>query len=203
MKKNWKPFLKKNDLQIKSKKLLLSSYLKLFNYNIKIKSFKDKNVKIITRDLIAAKNSVSILLFDPLKNLIMLVEQFRIGDYKRNPWTLEVISGTVNPCSKNVINFIIKETKEESNIRCLDIIYLLSYLNSPGISNEITYLYLGIFNSKRDENILGLSGESEELKTHLFDLDVALSLIGKGIINHPSSIISILWLKNKYYDILK
>ena len=203
MKKIWKPLLKKNDLQIRSKDFFYSSYLKLFNYNIKIKSFKDKNVKIITRDLIAAKNSVSILLFDPLKNLIMLVEQFRIGDYKRNPWTLEVISGTVNPCSKNVINFIIKETKEESNIRCLDIIYLLSYLNSPGISSEITYLYLGIFNSKRDENILGLSGESEELKTHLFDLDVALSLIGKGIINHPSSIISILWLKNKYYDILK
>lgn len=203
MKRIWKPCLKKDDLQIKSKKLLYSSYLKLFNYNIKIKLFKDKTDKFIKRNLIVSKNSISIILFDPFKEKILFIEQFRIGSIKKNPWTLEIISGTINKNKSNKISSVIKEIKEESNIECLDIIYLLNYMNSPGISNEMTFLYLGIFNSEKNKNIFGISSEGEEIKTHLYDINSAFYFINCGIINHPSTIIAILWLKNKYYDILK
>ena len=109
MKKIWKPSFEVNDLQIKSKKLLCSSYLKLLNYNIKIKLFKDKNTKIITRELFISKNNVSILLFDPYTKYILFVEQFRIGNIKKNPWSLEIISGNIDSGSDNILNSVLKE----------------------------------------------------------------------------------------------
>ena len=143
------------------------------------------------------------ILFDPYQNKILFVEQFRPTSMKKFGWTLETVSGTVESFTYNNICSVVKEVKEESNVLCLDIFYILNYFNSSGTSSELTHLYLGIFNSKGNNKISGLTSKSEEIKTHLYDLNTSLFLVKKGLINHPSSIISLFWLKSKYYDILK
>lgn len=200
MKKFWKTNFKKNDFQINCKKLFYYNYLKIYKYHIKIRSFESKNFNYIERDLLETNASVSILLFDPNKRLMLFVEQFRIGSVHHSPWTLEAVSGTT--VSSNNMLDAIKETKEEGDSTCVDIIKILDFDNSPGISNEKTYIYLGIFDSGNEKQILGNLSEHEEVKTHLCDIKSALQFIDIGIIRHSSTIIAILWLKTKYYDIV-
>ena len=47
-----------------------------------------------------------------------------------------------------------------------------------------------------------MKNELEDIKLHIYSLNDAIYFIRNGLIYHPSSIISILWLKNNYYDIL-
>ena len=201
MKRFWKPHFEKNDLKVKTKKILYSGYLHLVHYNIKFRLFKGKWSNFINRDLILTNNCISVLLFDPCKKLILFTEQFRIGNINNNPWTLEIISGAINNNS-GIIRTTIKEIKEETDSNYLDIIYLMQCQTSPGISSEKIHLFIGIFNAKKANKIFGLKKEGEDIKTHLYSLEQSLFFIKHGLIQHSPTIIAILWLKNYYYDIL-
>jgi len=52
--------------------------------------------QIIERELLVRHDAVCVLLYDPTKDKVVLIEQFRVGAIEHsNPWLLEIVAGLI------------------------------------------------------------------------------------------------------------
>src|SRR5699024_11867883 len=88
--------------------------------------------------------SSDLLIWDPKRAEVLLVEQFRVGALadERSPWCLEVVAGIADQEGEPFAELIEREAKEEANIALRQLLPLPSYFVSPGGTNERMHLFL-------------------------------------------------------------
>ena len=74
--------------------------------------------KDLVRERVARKNAVAVLPYDPVRDEVVLVEQFRVGALKNddNPWLIEIIAGLVED-GEEYEEVAIREAIEEANCK--------------------------------------------------------------------------------------
>ena len=71
----------------------------------------------MTRELLLRPRAVGVLLFDPVRQEVVLVRQIRIGmlDEGQDPWLLELVAGMVEP-GEAPIEVAARQSREEANM---------------------------------------------------------------------------------------
>ncbi len=74
---------------------ILDGFFQMKRYRLRHSSFHGGWCAEITRERIERLAAVSVLLYDPLHDSLVLVEQFRVGSMGTvdPPWTIETVSG--------------------------------------------------------------------------------------------------------------
>ena len=113
-----------------------------------------------------------VLPYDPVRDRVMLVEQFRIGAYVRgdpNPWTIEPIAGRIDP-GERPEDAARREALEEAGITMTDLKFVSAAYPSPGSTTEHFFIYVGI--ADLPDGVEGAGGklsESEDIWSHIMD----------------------------------
>ena len=107
----------------------------------------------LKRELFQRGDAVGVLLYDPRRHLIGLVEQFRVGAMQDQfgPWQYEVVAGMIGP-EESPVEVATRECQEEAGIEVENLIPICNYLVSAGGTDEIVKNSIG-------ERVLGLAPE--------------------------------------------
>ncbi|MDN5567678.1 MAG: NUDIX domain-containing protein [Paracoccus sp. (in: a-proteobacteria)] len=151
----------------------------------------------MTREGFLMGDAVVLLPWDPVRDRVLIIEQFRFAPYlrgDRQPWQLEPIAGRVD-AGETVETAILREAREEA---ALDIKTLLPCFNcypSPGAVCEFLYQFVGVADLPDDiTGVHGLETEAEDIRSHLLDRAHLSALVDQGqITNGPLATLS-LWL---------
>ena len=147
------------------------------------------------RELLIRERAVGVLLFDPERDELVLIRQFRVGllDEKGSPWILELVAGLIDT-EESPEEVAIRESGEESGLCPRDLIRICDYYNSPGGSNERVTLFCGRVDSRDAGGVHGLAEEHEDIEVVVLGFPEALAAVEAGTINNAMSIIAIQWL---------
>ncbi len=142
-------------------------------------------------------DAVVVLPWDPKRDRVLLIEQFRMGPVMRHdpqPWLLEAVAGRVD-AGESVESAARREALEEADLRIGQLFQAMSHYPSPGALTEFLYLFVGIADLPDGiEGVHGLADETEDIRGHLVDRAklTRMALAGQ-ITNGPLALLA-LWL---------
>lgn len=150
---------------------------------------------LLSRELLVREAAVAVLPYDPVRDEVVLIEQFRVGACLRpgNPWLLEVVAGLMKP-GEQPEEVAHRETAEETGLAVQALLPMHHYFSSPGGSAEFFHLYLGRVDARDAGGVHGLADEHEDIRVHPMPLQDALARLAAGDINNALTIIGLQWL---------
>ena len=151
--------------------------------------------KEISRELFVRHDAVCALPYDPIRDEVVLIEQFRIGPVGKveNPWLIEVVAGLIDK-QEQPEEVARREAEEEAGLVFTDLWPVTSYFPSPGGSNEFVYLYVGRCDSREAGGLHGLEEEGEDIRVKVWSFAQAMQALRDGKIINGSAIIALQWL---------
>lgn len=194
----------KSDYEIRSRKNGFRGFLNIDAIKLKHKLFRGGWSSTINREILVREGAVGVLLFDPKRDEIILVRQFRIGllDKTETPWALELVAGMIE-FGEELEEVAIREVKEESNCEVSQLVKICDYYSSPGVSSEKVRLYLGIISSENIGGFSGLESENEDIEVVVLSYTDAIAGLKDGYLANAMSIIALQWLELNKSDILQ
>jgi len=195
-----------NDVEIISRSLQHDGFLRVGPLQLRHRLFSGAWSEVFLRELQLKDPAVGVLLFDPERDAVLLIRQFRVGMYgtteeSGSAWPLEIVAGMV-ASGEQFEEVAIRETKEESNCVPTDLVKICEYYNSPGGSNEKIILFCGRFDSGNAGGVHGLIEEHEDIEVQVRSYNEVIGLIESGEINNAMSIIALQWLQLHRQELL-
>ncbi|GLQ32494.1 NUDIX domain-containing protein [Litoribrevibacter albus] len=190
------------DVEILEKKEGYRGFFRLNVYKLRHRLFDGGWSQEITRELFERGHAVGVLLHDPERECILMVEQFRLGvavaDKGDSPWALEIVAGMLDK-NKPAEEVARMEAMEEAHCEVGALEHIHDYYSSTGGSSEHVKIFYGQIDSTGlDGRIAGLDEESEDIKVHLVPTNEIPVLLASGRVNNAMALIALQWfLLNK------
>ena len=92
-----------------------------------------------------ATDAALVLPYDPLRDRLLLVEQFRMGPYGRGdprPWMLEPVAGRID-AGETPEETARRECREEARLDLRGLEKISTHYCTPGYSTEVFHLFSG------------------------------------------------------------
>jgi len=150
----------------------------------------------LARTTVSWGDAVTILAYDPRRDRVLLLEQFRPGPAARgdaDPWCVEVIAGRID-AEGDAEGTARREAREEAGIEIGRIMRLPDYYPTPGLASEHLSCFIGEADLAGDGGLHGIASEGEDIRTVILPLDEALDALERGAINTGPAMIPLLWL---------
>ena len=178
------------------KKLLYSGFFKLTEIKLQHELFAGGKSPVVRRELLDRRQAVAVLPYDPQRDEVVLIEQFRIGagEDKISPWLIEVIAG-YQEAGESAEQVVHREAFEEAGCEVTDLLPMYQYYSSPGGCNEQIQIFLGRTDSSNINGIHGLDEEGEDIKVHVVSSQQAFDWLDSGRIDSAAPIIALQWFR--------
>lgn len=186
----------KSDVEILERKTVYQGHFRLERLKLRYRLFNGGWSKPVYREVFERGEAVGILLFDPERDKLVLIEQFRAGVVTKteNPWILEVVAGVIDS-EESFEQVACRETQEETGLDVQNLFFINRYWVSPGGSTERISLFCGQIDARQAKGIHGLASEGEDIRLHILDVKEAYKLVNEGKIDNAITIIALLWLQ--------
>jgi ADP-ribose pyrophosphatase len=177
-----------------SHKTLYRGFFRLEEYKLRYERFAGGS-DTVTREIFERGDAVAVLPYDPVRDEIVMVEQFRPGAVRHpgSPWLIELIAGMLDG-TQTPEQTARREALEEAGCAVTDIFPVYRYLVSPGGTTEATTLFVGRTDTSGLGGLHGLPEEHEDIKVHVLGASQALELLTRGKIENAVTIIGLQWL---------
>ncbi|UDL04432.1 NUDIX domain-containing protein [Marinobacter sp. CA1] len=149
-----------------------------------------------TRELFLRGDATCVLPYDPQRDEVVLLEQFRAGVIGRDqsPWLLELVAG-MNEVGETPEQVAQREGDEEAGLSFQTLEKICEYLVSPGGTDEMIHLFCGRVDASRAGGLHGIAAEHEDIRVHVVPVAEALAMVADGRINNAAAIIGLQWLQ--------
>ena len=170
-------------------------FLKINRYQLRHELFQGGESQSLMRERLEDIGAVSVLLYDPRLDKVVLVEQFRIGavGFEQIPWLLETIGGLQSEGESDE-SVARREAIEEANCQIGRLKRICEFMVSPGISVDRIKLYCGEVDASNAAGVHGLDHEGEDIRVVVMDADEAIAELYQGRASSTSIIIALQWL---------
>ncbi len=193
-----------HDVDISSRDTVYEGFLRVDCLQLKHKCFEGGWSAKLQRELLVKTPAVGILLYDPRRDDVVLVRQFRVGALQRHnsPWLLELVAGMVGEGEAQEA-VAIRESKEEANCEPRELVKICDYYSSPGASDEKVTLFCGRVDSVDAGGVFGLAAENEDIQVVVLSFPAAYEAVTCGDIDNAMSVIALQWLKLHKAELLQ
>jgi ADP-ribose pyrophosphatase len=150
----------------------------------------------ISRELFHRGNCVAVLLYDPQRDEIVIIEQFRVGALQLEDercWLLEIVAGTIEE-GETAAEVAYRESIEEAGCEIQELIKVMDFFTSPGGTSELLTLYCGKVDTSNIGGFHGLADEHEDIKVSTVSFTEACKLLEQNKIISAIPIIAVQWL---------
>lgn len=194
-----------HQFEVLDKAIGYSGFFRMEKYRLRHELFSGGWSPDITRECLERGHAVAVLPYDPERDQIVLLEQFRIGalGFPGGPWLLEIVAGIMDEPEETPEDVARRETIEEAGCEILDLVPICHYLVSPGGTSESITLFCGRVNAAQVGGIRGVVDEHEDIRLHVVSRAEALNLLDSGRINSAAPIIALQWLKLNHSQLLE
>nr|WP_174826028.1 NUDIX domain-containing protein [Ruegeria arenilitoris] len=123
--------------------------------------------------------AVVVLPYDPVRDAVLLVEQFRAPVFlidDPEPWMWEPVAGMIDP-GETPEQSAYREAQEEAQVTLDALEYAGGAYSSSGSSTEYIYLYVGLGDLTRTIDNGGLASEGEDIRTQILPYDTFMQKV--------------------------
>jgi ADP-ribose pyrophosphatase len=184
--------------EILSAETVWNGFFRMQRLHLRHTSYRGGWCKPVVRERLEDLAAVSVLLFDPDTDQLVLVEQFRTGlaGNVDPPWCLETVSGFCDRAHESAEAVARREVEEETGCALLALTHIGEFFVSPGFSAETISLFCGRVDATQAGGIHGLAEEGEEIRVVTLPRVAALAGLFTQI-NSTSLLITIQWLETE------
>jgi nudix-type nucleoside diphosphatase (YffH/AdpP family) len=185
------------DIEIESLRTPYAKFFAVEDYRLRHRLYSGGMSKEIDRAAFVSGDAAVVLPYDPVRDRVLLVEQFRTGPLARgdaNPWSLETIAGRVD-AGETPEQAARREAVEEAGVQLGRLIAAPQHYPSPGAKSEYIYCYIGLCDlPDAGPGLGGLESEGEDIRSHRLSFAQMMALIDSGEIETGPLIVIALWL---------
>lgn len=151
----------------------------------------------VIRLAVLSGDAVTVLPYDPIRQRVLLVEQFRAGPFARgdaNCWSIEAIAGRID-ASETPEAAAQREAQEEAHLTLGLLHKIAGYYPSPGILAEYITSFVALCDLPDGcAGVFGQADEAEDIRTHLVSLTDLMAMVQTGAVANAPLILSAFWL---------
>jgi len=147
-------------------------------------------------DVVRRGPAVSVTLYDPERDSVVMVEQFRLPPLYggRSPWQLESVAGLVDT-GETPEAVARRETFEEANLEIIGpLVPIQRMLPASGSYDEVIWLFCGRVDSTNAAGLYGLAEEHEDIRVVVKPLAEAEAMLDAGEIESSHTLVGLQWL---------
>lgn len=190
------------NVEIAESETVFQGYFRVDRYTLRHRQHDGGWSGTMTREVFERGHAVAIIPYDPWRDRVLLVEQFRIAALAaaKSAWQMEVVAGVIDK-GQTPEAVAHREMREESGEALHDLIALYHYLVSPGGTSETVRLYCGIVDTADAGGVHGLAEEHEDIRVHVMAFDEAWAQVKDGRIDNAPTILGLQWLALERADL--
>jgi ADP-ribose pyrophosphatase len=184
-------------VEILEKTVCYDGFFRLERYRLRHRLFSGAWSRVLTRELFERGHAAAVLPYDPVLDMVVLVEQFRIGALEApgDPWLLEIVAGVIDHPGETPEDVARREAVEEANCQLQEVIHICDYFVSPGGTSERISLFCGKVDASGAGGLCGLAVEEEDIRVIVLPFVEAIEQLHAGKINSAAPIIALQWLQ--------
>ncbi|ABC90288.1 putative ADP-ribose pyrophosphatase protein [Rhizobium etli CFN 42] len=183
----------KSRMKIVSEQTLSNGWTRLSSYLLDYIDRKGATQQL-KREVYHRTPAACILLYDPKRELVVLVRQFRLAVHLNGDpaWMIEVPAGLVD--DDHPEQAIRREAMEETGYHLRDARFLFKCYPSPGAITEVVHFFVSLVDiTDRMAEGGGLDEEHEDIEVLEVPLDEAAQMIENGEIFDAKTIMLLQW----------
>tara|TARA_Y100000768_G_scaffold275760_1_gene211328 strand:- start:65 stop:646 length:582 start_codon:yes stop_codon:yes gene_type:complete len=184
----------KSNFKIISNKNIYSGFFKMNEVSLKYKKYDGNWSNVIKRELFGGAQVSCVLPYDPIKNEIVLIQQFRPGtiSYDQNNYLDEIVAGIIDE-GEDPETAARRECYEETGCEVKKLIPIQGYFPAPGSSQSFYHLFLAEIESFEGERIKGLKSENEDILVKSYNIKEVKKKLQNGSFLNGLSLIALQW----------
>lgn len=181
--------------EVLEKQIVYQGFFRLEQYTLKHTLFKGGWSQPITRELFRRGNCVAVVLYDPDRDEVVLIEQFRVGAVylPHRAWLIEIVAGAIED-GETAEEVAYREALEEAGCQIEELLKIQEFYTTPGGCSERITLFCGRVNSEAVGGVHGLAEEDEDIHVTAVKFDQVFQMLEDGRIESGIPIIAIQWL---------
>jgi ADP-ribose pyrophosphatase len=147
-------------------------------------------------DIIRRGAAAAIVLYDPERDAVVLVEQFRLAALYggRSPWQIEAVAGLVDS-DETPAKVARREVGEEANLDLIGpLVPIQAMMPASGSLDEVVHLFCGRVDSRDAGGIHGLAAEHEDIRVIVRTVAEIERMLDEGQIESAHTLIMLYWL---------
>jgi ADP-ribose pyrophosphatase len=174
-------------------------FFRLSRYRLRHALFSGGWSAEIEREVFERGPCAASLLYDPQRDTVVLVEQFRLPAQLAGfaPWQLEVVAGILEP-DEDPRALVARETHEEAGLAILgEPVLIHRFMPSTGGSTESISLFCARVDSRNAAGVHGLPDEGEDIRVVVLPFAEAMARLQRGEIENAYTLVALYWLARR------
>ncbi|MBO6783659.1 MAG: NUDIX domain-containing protein [Alphaproteobacteria bacterium] len=169
-------------------------YFRIDRYRLRHETFDGGMTGDVVRELFERGHAAAVLPYDPVRDEVVLQEQFRIGAYAagHEPWLIEIVAGIIED-GETAENVARREILEETGLCAIEMVPVVETLVSPGGTSESVRIYCARVDSSEAGGVFGLASEGEDIRTFTVPASEVADLLDSGRIANAVALIALQW----------
>jgi len=182
-------------VELIEKRIAYQGYYRVEEYRLRHEQYAGGIGPEIKREVFERGDAVAVLPYDPGRDEVVLIEQFRVGPYLRgdNPWMLEIVAGVIDD-GETQEQVVRREAMEEAGLTLQRIERIMGAYASPGALTEHVTIYCGQVDAGSAGGIHGLDHEGEDIQVVVLPFTDAMARMAAGDVTASPGIIALQWL---------
>jgi ADP-ribose pyrophosphatase len=184
-------------IEIIDRETAYQGFFRIDRYRLRHRLYSGGWSSELAREVFERGNAAGVLLYDPARDALVLIEQFRLAAHLAGfpAWQLEIVAGIIERPNESALDVVRREAKEEAALAIDgELLPIHRFLTSPGGSTETVALYCGRVDSRDAGGIHGLADEHEDIKVLVKSYDETMALLRAGKIDNGFTIVALYWL---------
>jgi ADP-ribose pyrophosphatase len=179
---------------IKSAQPIVTGFLNVTRYEFETDTHAGGS-QVIVREVMERGHAVAVLGYDPRRDEVVLVNEFRPGCLLSgdDPYTDNLAAGGI-AAGESAIDAAVREMKEETGLELSspELVHPGAFVSSGGTSEKIA-IVVGIVDASQAGGIHGNEGESEDIRSVVLPAEEFLAKVRSGAINDLKTLFSGYW----------
>lgn len=187
--------MSQKQFEVLDKQTVYQGFFRLEQYTLKHTLFNGGWSQPITRELFRRGNCVAVLLYDPDRDEVVLIEQFRVGAVyqPQRAWLIEIVAGAIED-GETAEDVAYREAIEEAGCEIKELLEIQQFYTTPGGCSERITLFCGRVDSTAVGGVHGLVEEDEDIRVSAVKFADVFQMLEDGLIESGIPIIAIQWL---------
>ena len=189
------PLLPNETVELVGQEVAFQGYFRVGRYFFRHGLYQGGQSAVLRREVFERGHAAAVLPYDPLRDEVVLIRQFRAGAYvaKRHPWTWEIVAGIIEH-DESPEELVRREAVEEAALEIKDVIAMHDVVISPGACSETCACFLGRVDTTNAGGIFGLESEGENILVKVLPFAEARAMLERDEIGNAIGVIALQWL---------
>ena len=185
-----------DDVDILEKTTPYKGRFQIDRYRLRYRRFDGDWSEPVVREVFERGHAAAVLPYDPVRDEVVLIEQFRPGPLaagEATPWMIEIVAGMIDP-GETAEEVVRREAVEEANLAIGALEFIADCFMTPGACSERVAIYCGRCDATDAGGVHGNPHEAEDIRVFTLPMDRVPAKLADGSVRNAITMISLQWL---------